>query len=464
MNKNIVVLFTCMIVLIALNSCSTGKKKVTDERELIKVVIDGHEYIDISSFNIHENGEEDDALLIQKVLDKLENVYFSKGDYRVASDRSCPYRYSGIFVTEKSAVRRIVFEEGAQIVVPQSYTSLTKKSCVLHFHAENGSFKELYIRGLKIIAEPRKDDKEISGLFVSETNGNLVESLILEDGYFENLSYTSITTHATDSKIFNTKTINSGFHGLAVINPYNPLIKHEVMVKDFTSIDDRRNSIDLSGFKSLERKSIASSAILENIYSKGSGNGIKIASNWNLEFSNSKILNSNANGFYVNYAHPGNTVDLKNIEIADCKKIGLSLGHDVIFYGRDIEIKNCNAGAFLQKSKATIENLTIIGNESSEFGLTMYDNGDVNKLRVSGIRAEYPIKIVGEGNTLSDVTVFENIDSHSIFVGRDAQNTKIFDANTDKDIRVLQKNGTIEICNYSGKLEKSSRLRVDCNQ
>lgn len=423
------------------------------------LIINNIKYISVKDYGALGNGKTDDVNSIQLSFDKEENIYFPKGKYVIRSSFGGTHNPSSLLITNKSKVRSIEFENGAELYIEEDFPFPGIKSSILKIFTESGDISRLRINGLKIFSEDILYTKMHTGVFAIENNGYEIKNLEISNASFYNLSGAGIITYALNSTLTNIYTENTTSHGIAALNPYNLGSEHYLYIDGYISVNDKAYSIDFGGTEHQQNRTEADNADIwtgsaKNITSINSKRGIKTAGHWNLYMENVSIKNSKIYGFFINKDSPNRKIRFKNLTIEDSGDAGLSLAGETGFEGEGLTLINCKMGAQFQNVKANISGLIIDGKGQAKMGLRFQGSGRISDFKITGIKDEYAVWITAKDAILENGKIFNNDSYCGLIIHEKAENVtidnvEIYDdrlmPTQIKDIMVIQKKGRLRI-------------------
>lgn len=448
--KKVGLLFYIFILINVGNSCAVNDKKL-----LVNNLI----YRSVKDYGALGNGIEDDVSSIQRAFDMEENIFFPKGNYLIRSAFDGTHNPQSLIITNKSKVRSIEFEEGAQLYIGEDFAFDGMKSAVIKIFTESGDIKSLKINGLKIYSENIPYTRAHTGVFALENNGYEIHNLEINNASFYNLSGAGIVTYALKTTLNNIYTENTSNHGIGALNPYNLGKEHYLYIDGYTSVNDKAYSIDFSGTEHAQNRVSADpkdtwTGVAKNIKSLNSNRGIKTAGHWNLYLENVSIVNSAVYGFFINKDSPDRKIKFKNLTIENSGDAGLSLSGETGFEGDSLTLINCKMGAIIQKQKVNIKGFYINGMGHAKMGLRFQGSGVITDFVVTGIEDEYAVWVTAKEGSLRNGKIYNNNSSCGLLIHETPENiiidnVEIFDDRSDpiqkKDILILQKKGKLSI-------------------
>jgi hypothetical protein len=466
--KKIGLLLYIIVLINVVNSC------VVKDKELL---VNNLKYRSVKDYGALGNGIEDDVSSIQRAFDMEENIFFPKGNYLIRSSFGGTHNPQSLIITNKSKVRSIEFEEGAQLYIGEDFAFEGIKSAVIKIFTESGDIKNLKINGLKIYSENISYTRAHTGVFAIENNGYEIHNLEINNASFYNMSGAGIVTYALKTTLNNIYTENTSSHGIGAVNPYNLGKEHYLYIDGYTSVNDKAYSIDFSGTEHAQNRVAADpkdtwTGVAKNITSINSKRGIKTAGHWNLYLENVNVKNSSIYGFFINKDAPGRKIVFKNLTIENSGDAGLSLAGKTGFEGENLTLINCKMGAQFQNVDANIKNLNIDGKGQSKMGLRFQGSGSVSDFTVTGINDEFAVWITAKDATFKNGKIFNNDSSYGLIVHENAENiiidnVEIYDDRSKpiqiKDIMVIQKAGKLKIIEpiIDKRSNEKNKLKVE---
>jgi hypothetical protein len=442
--------FYVIIILFVSNSCVVKDKGL---------FVDNIKYRSVKDYGAAGNGIDDDVRSIQRAFDMEENIFFPKGSYLIRSSFGGTHNPQSLLITNKSKVRAIEFEEGAQLYIGEDFVFEGIKSSVIKIYTESGNIKNLKINGLKIYSKDILYTRSHTGVFAIENNGYEIQNLEINKASFYNLSGAGIITYALKTTLNNIYTENTTSHGIGALNPYNKGKEHYLYIDGYNSVNDKAYSIDFSGTEHANNSKEADpkdtwTGVAKNITSTNSKRGIKTAGHWNLYLENVTVKNPSIYGFFINKDAPGRKIVFKNVIIENAGDAGLSLAGKTGFEGENLTLLNCKMGAQFQNVDANIKNLLIDGKGQSKMGLRFQGSGIISDFVVTGIEDEYAVWVTAKEATLQNGRIYNNNSTCGLLIHEAPENTiidnvKIYDDRANpiqvKDIMVIQKGGKLKI-------------------
>ena len=413
----------------------------------------------MTAYGTRGNGKNDDTKAIQNAFNHEKNVKFPKGRYLINSSSNGIHNAQSLIITNKTKVRNIIFEDGAELYIGNDFNFKGSKNSIIKIYTESGNIDSIRITGLKIFAENINYTRNHTGLFAIENNGFEIQNLEISKASFYNLSGAGIITYALKTELSNIYTENTSSHGIGALNPYNLGKEHFLYIDGYTSINDRAYSIDFSGTEHADNRKVADSldvwtGIAKNIKSINSKRGIKTAGYWNLHMENVEIINSAVYGLFINKDAPGRKITFKNMTIDNSGDAGLSLSGRTGFEGQNLKLINCKMGAILQNVDVKLKNIYFDGKGNSQKGIRFQGSGIIEDFIVTGVKDEYAVWITAKNAILKNGKIFNN-DCHTGLLIHETpenviiDNIVIYDERTNpiqvRDVMVLQKKGKIKI-------------------
>lgn len=464
-------IYLLMIFTLA-NSCSRRVKDI--------VYIDSVDYYSVKHFGAKGDNKADDTKFIQEAFNKAENIYFPKGNYLINSLFRGEHNYQSLIITNKTKVRKILFDKDAQLIVGSNFNLSGVKNTIIKIYTESEGIDTLIIDGLNILANDLIQQNNNTGVFAIENKGYHIDYLQLDNSKLYNLTGAGILTYASNTVLRNTYTENTGSHGIGALNPYNLGSEHFLSIDGYFSNKDRAYSIDFSGTSDYSDVSKANpldiwKGVVKNVKSFSSERGIKTAGYWDLYLENIEIVNPKYYGFFINKDAPGKEIHFKDLSIIGAGECGLSLSGKTLFKGNNLTVKECTQGIITVGAEIQIKGLVIIGSNMKR-GLRFQNNGIIDSFFISGVSEEYaPVWVSGENCVLRNGTIFTGSCMYGMLIHEKSNNTQIENVrilDNEKrsyDYLILQKAGRLRILNdksthredYQHRVNNLSGIKVD---
>lgn len=443
-----------------LTSCANTLPKIMTKK------IDNKVYTSILKYQVKGDGISDDTKNIQTAFVKEKNLYFPKGQYRIASSYYGLHNWQSLSITNEHKVRNIVFEKGAKLVITDDFHYNHSRSAILKIETLSGSIDSISIKGLTIEFEKLNYSKKHTAIYANEYNGYNINNFILINTTIYNSPEQGIATSALSTEIYNAKTYDSAMHGIVAFNYYNHNQPHKLYISNYTSENDKGYSINFSGKenKNDSKKAFDSeiwTGIVKNIYSKNSKYGIKTSGYWDLNMENVIIENSENNGFFINKDAPQMRIYLRDCTIINCKNAGLNLHGNTQFEGENIKIENCKTGIIVDRAKVRLKQLEVIGGNKTKGGLLIKNSCDIDDFKLIGINSDYSIRIDSKYAELKNGYI-ESDAKKMVWIKEETKHVELLNIDivsnvaNNKNIIVSQKSG-----HFSAKNIKVNNKKVD---
>ena len=405
---------TAIIILLCL-SCS---RKMTDF-----VNVNNEKFLSVVNFGAKGNGSSDDRLPIQNAINSGYNLYFPKGKYLLKSRST---KNTMLVIKDNNYPAKILFEEGAILIVSPEQPDDYPKTIVLGILTENRDISSIEIDGITILGNSDKHKILNTGITSYSRPGSQVRKLVIRNATFKDMGGSGIISYATKNYFNNIYTENCGSHGIGFNNIENPGILSYVYMDGHTSINDKAYSIDFSGKKDPENPLFAFPEYkwegeVKNIYSKGSKFGIKTAGYWNLTLDSVIIEDSESNGFFINIDAPGSIIKASNMTIINSKGNGLNLDKKSHFIGKNIKIENAGLAINVVHASVDIQGLAISTDRQTSRGIRVQKTSPsctISDFSINGMPRdeEYPIRIKNARTILSKGKIYNNDSKYQILI------------------------------------------------
>lgn len=371
-------------------------------------------YISVKTYGAKGDGKTDDTQAIQNAFDASEYVYFPAGTYRIAAFSKTKHNPAALIISEAQKVRNIKFDDAAKLYLPAKLNWETESMVLLKIIAKKDGLPNIHIDNLSIEAQQRSDSdaRTVMGLKAIEDQST-IQKLTINNGKITNMPGIALVTYATDNLITNLTSQNNRDGGIGALNPYNQGKVHQLVIENFTSLNDGGYGINFSGATDGQNRKLASDNDIwrgraTNVRCINSERGIKTAGRWDLELNDILIDGSEHYGLFINKDAPKRTINIDGLEIRNTKDAGISLSNKTNVNMRNVKILNCGKGLLTFQCPVRIDSLEIVGAKDANFGLRIANDTHISNFSISGFTEDYVAWITGGNVTLENGRFFNN--------------------------------------------------------